>query len=94
MGGESGVSESKDDVWRKRFQLFALVRLSGVAMFLTGIATAYTDLLRPGGWPLVGGLITIAGAIDAVFAPKLLRKMWQQQDSAAGDPGDGPTRNP
>jgi hypothetical protein len=85
MGGESGVSESKDDVWRKRFQLFMLVRLFGVAMFLVGIAIAYTDLLRPGGWPLVGGLITIAGAIDAVFAPRLLRKMWLQQDSS-GNP--------
>jgi hypothetical protein len=85
MGGESGVSESKDDIWRKRFQLFMLVRLFGVAMFLVGIAIAYTDLLRPGGWPLVGGLITIAGAIDAVFAPRLLRKMWLQQDSS-GNP--------
>ena len=74
------MSDSSDEVWRKRFQLFVLVRLFGVAMFLLGIAIAYTDLLRPGGWPLVGGLITIAGAIDAVFAPKLLRKMWQQQD--------------
>jgi hypothetical protein len=80
MGGESGVSETSDDIWRKRFQLFMLVRVIGVATFLLGIAIAYTDLLRPGGWPLVGGLITIAGAIDAVFAPKLLRKMWQQRD--------------
>jgi hypothetical protein len=85
MGGESGVSESKDDIWRKRFQLFMLVRVFGVAMFLVGIAIAYTDLLRPGGWPLVGGLITIAGAIDAVFAPRLLRKLWLQQDST-GNP--------
>ncbi len=88
------MSESKDDIWRKRFQLFLAVRLFGVATFLAGIAIAYSDLLRPGGWPLVGGLITIAGAIDAVFAPKLLRKMWQQQDAAAGRPGDGPNRIP
>jgi|GEM_PF-951004 len=80
MDGESGVTTSSDDIWRKRFQLFLLVRLFGVATFLLGIAIAYTDLLRPGGWPLVGGLITIAGAIDAVFAPRLLKKMWQQRD--------------
>ena len=80
MGGESGVSEPSDDIWRKRFFLFMLVRLFGVATFLLGIAIAYSDLVRPGGWPLVGGLITIAGALDAVFAPKLLRKMWQQSD--------------
>jgi hypothetical protein len=80
MGGEGRMSESSDDIWRKRFQLFMLVRLLGIATFLLGIAIAYSDLLRPGGWPLVGGLITIVGAIDAVFAPRLLRKMWQQND--------------
>lgn len=74
------MSESNDDIWRKRFQLFMLVRLFGVAVFLAGIAIAFSDWLRPGGWPLVGGLVSIAGAIDAVFAPKLLRKLWQQQD--------------
>lgn len=88
------MSEGKDDIWRRRFQLFLAVRLIGVATFLLGIAIAYTNLVRPGGWPLIGGLITIAGAIDAVFAPKLLRKIWQQQDSEAGSLGEGPTRIP
>ena len=88
------MSESSDDIWRKRFQLFMLIRLFGVAMFLLGIAIAYTDLLRPGGWPLVGGFVTIAGAIDAVFAPRLLRKAWQREDEAAGRTGNGPNRLP
>ena len=74
------MTTSGDDIWRKRFQLFMLVRLFGVATFLLGIAIAYTDLLRPGGWPLVGGLVSIAGALDAVFAPRLLKKLWAEQD--------------
>ena len=74
------MSDATDDVWRRRFQLFMLVRLFGVAMFLLGIAIAYSDLVRPGGWPVVGALIAIAGAIDAVFAPRMLRKVWQQRD--------------
>ena len=81
MCGESSVTEPNDDVWRKRFQVFMLVRLFGVATFLFGIAAAYTNLIRPGGWPVVGSLIALAGAIDAVFAPRLLRKLWEQQDS-------------
>ncbi len=80
MGGESRVNDPGDDIWRKRFQLFMLVRLFGLAVFLLGIGIAYTDLIRPGGWPLVGGLISIAGAIDAVFAPRLLKKLWAEQD--------------
>ncbi len=74
------MNETSDDIWRKRFQLFALVRLIGVGTFLLGIAIAFTGLVRPGGWPLVGGLVAIAGVIDAVFAPRLLRKLWAEQD--------------
>lgn len=74
------MTTGNDDLWRKRFQVFMLVRLFGVATFLLGIAIAYTNVLRPGGWPLVGGLISIAGAIDAVFAPRMLKKLWEKQD--------------
>lgn len=69
-----------EEVWRKRFQVFALVRVLGVATFLLGVAIAYGDLLRPGGWPLVGGILAICGVIDAVFAPKLLKRMWERQE--------------
>jgi len=69
-----------EDLWRRRFQIFILVRLFGLAVFLTGIFVIYTDLLREGGWPVVGAILAIMGALDAVFAPKLLRKLWEQQD--------------
>ena len=74
------MNQPGDDIWRKRFQIYMLVRLFGVGTFLLGIAIAYTGLIRPGGWPLVGGLVSIAGAIDAVFAPRLLKKLWVEQD--------------
>lgn len=69
-----------DDVWRRRFQAFVLVRTFGLATFFLGVAIIYTDLLREGGWPTVGAILAIIGAIDAVFAPMLLRKLWEDQD--------------
>jgi hypothetical protein len=69
-----------EDLWRRRFFTFMLVRLAGLATFFLGIAIMYTDLLRQGGWPALGAVVVIMGAIDAVFAPKLLRKLWEQQD--------------
>ena len=74
------MTQASDNVWRKRFQLFMLARVFGVATFLLGIAIAFSDFVRPGGWPLVGGLVSIAGAIDAVFAPRVLKKLWAEQD--------------
>ena len=74
------MTQPTDDVWRKRFHLFLLVRAIGLGTFLLGVAITFGDLLRPGGWPLVGGLVAIAGAIDAVFAPRILKKLWAEQD--------------
>lgn len=67
-------------LWRRRFLAFMAVRLAGLATFFLGIAIAYSDLVREGGWPLVGAILAILGAIDATFAPRLLRTLWEQQD--------------
>ncbi len=67
-------------IWRRRFLIFMLVRLIGLLTFLAGIAIAYSDIVREGGWPALGAIFAIMGAIDAVFAPKLLKKHWDQED--------------
>lgn len=69
-----------DDIWKSRFYAFMALRVGGLAMFLFGLAIAFTSLLRPGGWPAVGSMVVILGVIDAVLAPKLLRKQWEKQD--------------
>ena len=72
--------------WKKRFQLFTAARLFGLATAALGILIIFTDLLREGGWPTVGAILIVAGVIDAVVAPKLLRKHWEQED-LRGPPG-------
>ena len=64
-------------------------RLFGLLTFIAGVAIAYTDLLRHGGWPMLGSVLIIVGLIDAVFAPKLLKKHWEQLDAA--DSADRPS---
>jgi hypothetical protein len=70
-----------DAQWKRRFHIFALIRLLGLAIFFLGIAIAYSGLLRPGGWPTVGAIVAIMGAIDAVFAPRILKRQWDREDS-------------
>ena len=69
-----------DDVARQRLLLYSLVRFGGLAIFFLGIAIIYTNLLRPGGWPQVGAIVAILGVIDAFFAPRLLKRAWDEQD--------------
>ncbi|HET7605226.1 MAG TPA: hypothetical protein VFK28_04060 [Sphingomicrobium sp.] len=69
-----------DDLYRKRLLLYSLTRFGGLVIFFLGLAIIYTDLLRPGGWPQLGAIVAILGAIDALFAPRLLKKYWDEQD--------------
>ena len=67
-------------LWRRRFYLYSAVRIGGLAVFFLGLAIAFSDLLRDGGWPQVGAVVAIMGVIDAVFAPRILKKGWEEQD--------------
>jgi hypothetical protein len=69
-----------EQLWKRRFLIFSLARLFGLAMVGLGIAVAYTDLLREGGWPVVGLILAVMGAVDALFSPRLLKKVWEEQD--------------
>jgi membrane protein implicated in regulation of membrane protease activity len=69
-----------DDLWRKRLLAYSAVRFGGLAIFFVGLAIIYTDLLRQGGWPQVGAIVAILGVLDAVLAPRMLKKLWDQQD--------------
>ena len=69
-----------DDLWRRRFLLFMGARLFGLLTVLAGVAVIFTDLLRPGGWPVVGGIVVALGLIDAIGAPMLLKRQWKRED--------------
>ena len=70
-----------EETAKRRLLLYSLVRVGGLAIFFLGIAIIYTNLVRPGGWPQLGAIIAILGVIDALFAPRLLKRTWDQQDS-------------
>ena len=72
-------------VARNRLLIYSIVRVGGLAIFFFGIAIMYTNLAREGGWPQVGAIFAILGAIDTVFAPRLLKRAWDQQDQSADD---------
>ncbi|MFL6721333.1 MAG: hypothetical protein ACJ8FT_05960 [Sphingomonas sp.] len=69
-----------DQVAKRRLLLYSLARFGGLAIFLVGVAIIYTGLVRPGGWPQLGAIVAILGVIDAIFAPRLLKREWDRQD--------------
>ena len=69
-----------DAKWKRRLLAYTGVRAVGLAIFFLGVAIAYSDLLRPGGWPQVGAIIAILGVIDSLLAPRLLKRKWEKDD--------------
>jgi membrane protein implicated in regulation of membrane protease activity len=74
------MSMDDEALWRKRLLAYSAVRFGGLAIFFIGLAIIYTGLLREGGWPQVGAVVAIMGVVDALFAPRMLKKLWDQQD--------------
>lgn len=66
---------------RSRLLAYTAVRLGGLAIFFLGIAIIYTGLVRPGGWPQLGAIVAIAGVLDSLLAPRLLKRAWEKQDA-------------
>jgi len=69
-----------DEEAKRQFIIFAILRVGGLILFLLGIAIAFTDLLKPGGWKLLGGILVIVGAIEAVISPRLVKRSMAQPD--------------
>lgn len=69
-----------DKVARRRLLIHSLIRFSGLAIFFLGVVIMYTNLVRRGGWPQLGAIIAILGVLDAILAPRLLKRAWDEQD--------------
>ena len=69
-----------DEEAKRPFIIFTILRVGGLVLFLLGIAIAFTDLLKPGGWRLLGGILVIVGAIEAVISPRLVKRSMARTD--------------
>lgn len=69
----------EDALWRKRFGIFAVLRISGLLLFLLGMAITFSDLVRPGGFLELGLLVIGLGLGDALLGPVLLKRMWDKE---------------
>ena len=76
---EGNLTNLSEDEAKRRFALFAIVRLGAVAMMLFGIAVALTSLIRTGGWPLLGAVIAVIAVANALMIPRVMRRQWDKR---------------
>lgn len=70
-----------ESVWKHRFALYTAARVGGLGIFLIGVAIGYSNLVRAGGWPQLGAAVAILGVINAMLAPRLIKKAWEREDA-------------
>ena len=70
---------TEHDPYKSRFLLFSAARLGGLAIMGLGLAVAFSDLVRDGGFRQLGGLLIAIGTIEMVVVPLLLKRMWNRK---------------
>ena len=68
-----------EEIWKRRFRIFMAVRLSALVLVLAGMGIWLGDYVRPGGWPLLGGILVAIGLADGLILPRLLKRRWDQK---------------
>ena len=70
---------TEHDPYKSRFLLFSAARVGGLAIMGLGLAVAFSDLVRDGGFRQLGGLLIAIGTIEMVVVPLLLKRMWSRK---------------
>jgi len=70
-----------EDRAKVRFFALSAARFAGVGLVMLGMAIWLGDLLRPGGWPLIGIPLFLAGVAETLLLPKFLARRWRTADT-------------
>ena len=74
------MNDPDDALWRKRFAIFAVLRISVLVLFLLGMGITFSDWLRPGGYLELGLVVIGIGLADALLGPVLLKQAWDKAE--------------
>jgi hypothetical protein len=69
--------EEPERLAKSRFQTLQLLRFTGIIVTIIGMWVWAGDIIREGGWPLVGAPIFALGMFEALVAPVMLARRWK-----------------
>lgn len=68
-----------DDEAKRRLLIYTAVRFACVALVIFGVAVVYSNVLRRGGWPQLGAILCIVGAVASIAVPHALKRKWDRR---------------
>ncbi|MBC2776429.1 hypothetical protein [Parasphingopyxis marina] len=73
--------EDRERLAKSRWQMLQLLRFTGIVLMILGMWIWAGDILRIGGWPLVGLPLFALGAFEAILLPTILARRWKSPPS-------------
>lgn len=71
--------EDREFLAKSRFQMLQLLRFTGIIVMILGMWVWAGDILRLGGWPMLGIPVFALGIFEALFLPTILARRWKSQ---------------
>ena len=71
--------EDRERLAKSRFQMLQLLRFTGIIVMILGMWIWAGDILRLGGWPMLGVPLFALGIFEALFLPTIMAKRWKSQ---------------
>jgi hypothetical protein len=67
----------RDRLEQSRYITILLMRASGVIVMVLGLWIWNGNILRPGGWPMLGIPLFISGFLESLILPQWLAQRWR-----------------
>ncbi len=69
--------EDRDRLAKSRYQVIQLCRFTGIVLMILGLWIWAGDIVREGGWPVVGIPLFALGSFEAIVLPTWLAGKWK-----------------
>ena len=69
--------DERDQLARTRYAILSALRASGVLLMLLGLWIWNSDIIREGGWPLVGVSLFALGFLESLILPQIFVRKWR-----------------
>ena len=70
----------EEELWAKRYSVMQTVRIGGFLIAIVGLLIAKGGVLTDEPWPVLGAFLIVMGLGDVILSPKILKRMFDQQD--------------
>ncbi|MEM8695645.1 MAG: hypothetical protein AAGE05_06445 [Pseudomonadota bacterium] len=69
--------EDRERLAKSRFQTLQLLRFTGIIVMIIGMWIWAGDILREGGWPMLGIPVFAIGLFESLVLPTILAQKWK-----------------